>query len=201
MLKEKKEEPLVDGKKVRNIELCGNHVECNAGKVRLYIAKDAVTAKETIYLHPLHLKEVEFKAKGSTSNPELFEVYLTLSKRDLKGKMPRLMVPRDVRMQGGKGYVQTNINESDARLLGQKVEIDEKGFMKVDEIRKAFDLVSSGGVLVSGDSKDELEMLMEFGKALSRVGAVMNDAIKLPTDSVFIDRVAKMEELRKRRLG
>jgi len=202
MLQEKKEEPpVVNGKRVKNIEIYGNHLECNAGKVKLYVAKDVVVAKETIHLHPLHLKEVEFKAKGSPSHPESFEVHLVLSKRDLGGKFPRLMVQKDVIMRGGKGHVHTTINESDARSLGQKVEIDEKGYLKVDEIRKAFDLVNSGEVLVCGDSKNELEMLMEFEKVLSRAGAVINDAIKLPNNSVFIDRFAKLEELRKRRLG
>jgi hypothetical protein len=200
MLKREKEgEMLVDGKSVKHLEDCGKYVECDAGSVKLYITKKMVMAKGDTTLDSLGLRKVSWKAKCKPDEPEVFEVDMSLSKARLGGRFPSLLVSKKLKIQGEDVHV---LMKEDAGLkpLMERGFVDKNGFLNTSRIKGAVDSVNAGEIQVGADTKDELETLMIFEKAMSHAGAVINDAVKLPTHPDIAEKLAKQEELRRKNL-
>jgi hypothetical protein len=198
----RKEAPTVDGTQVKNIESCQKYVECNARNLKLYVTKHVVIAEDTTNLDSLGLNRVEWKARYHPADSESFEIELTLSKADFKGRFPRLMISKKARVRDGNTYVSVNgVGEDDANSLKSRVEFDKNGFLNVGQIKQAVDLINAGEIKVGTEAKKELEMLLDFEKAVNRAGAILNDVIKLPDHPTIADKLAKQEELHGRHLG
>lgn len=202
MFKTKDEEPTIDGKLVKNIQAYRNHVECNAGKLKAYIGRNAVIIKGNTKLDALGLREVDWKVRCNPPDSESFEIDLSMSKRDFKGKMPRLIIGKEARVHDGNTYISVKIDENDVKVLKESgIEFDRKGFLNASGIKNAVGLVNTRKIQVGADTKNELETLMLFEKAITRAGAVVSDAVRLPSHPSIADKLAKQEELLKRNLG
>jgi hypothetical protein len=119
----------------------------------------------------------------------------------LKGRFPSLIIWKKLIVHDGEVFIPVQgVEGSDARTLRKNgVELDSDGFLRAGQIKNAVKLINSGEIKVGAEARESLENLANFEKVISRAGAVLTDAVKLPASPAIADKLAK-EDLRSRRL-